>query len=231
MRPAWGPPGSCRSQLGPLLPSWTLLSGMLFDHAYPVALLHYCIKAETKFSNVFLWMKMCGDNPLSEPVIASLLWHICATRPQWVNGKIARCITTKIRCSANCVQKSVKKLHWFSLCNGWLISLDSTLQWRHNDRDGFSNHQPHHCLLSRLYRCRSKKTLKLRVTGLCTRNSPVTGKFHAQRASNTENVFMTSSRAVDSFIFHCVASLVDYDLNRWSAKKRKSYWCHDMKTF
>ena len=41
------------------------------------------------------------------------------------------------------------------------------LQWRHNGRDGVSNHQPHHCLLNRLFRRRSKKTLKLRVTGLC----------------------------------------------------------------
>ena len=27
MGPTWGPPGSCRSQLGPMLASWTLLSG------------------------------------------------------------------------------------------------------------------------------------------------------------------------------------------------------------
>ena len=35
---------------------------------------------------------------------------------------------------------------------------------------------------------RSKKTAKLRVTGLCAGNSPVTGEFPAQRASNAENV-------------------------------------------
>ena len=32
------------------------------------------------------------------------------------------------------------------------------------------------------------KTLKLRVTGLCEGNSPVTSEFPAQRASNAENV-------------------------------------------
>ena len=37
-------------------------------------------------------------------------------------------------------------------------------------------------------RRRSKKTSKLRVTGLCVGNSPVTGEFPAQRASNAENV-------------------------------------------
>ena len=35
---------------------------------------------------------------------------------------------------------------------------------------------------------RWKKTSKLRVTGLCERNSPVTGEFPAQRVSNAENV-------------------------------------------
>ena len=41
------------------------------------------------------------------------------------------------------------------------------LHWRHNDHDGVSNHQPHGCLLNRLFGRRSKKTSKFRVTGLC----------------------------------------------------------------
>ena len=63
-----------------------------------------------------------------------------------------------------------------------------TLLWLHNGHDGVSNHQPRHCLLNRLFRGRSKKTSKLRVTGLCAGNSPLTGEFPAQRASNAENV-------------------------------------------
>ena len=63
-----------------------------------------------------------------------------------------------------------------------------SLRWRHNEHDGVSNHQPHDCLLNRLCRRRSKKTSKLRVTGLCVGNSPVTGEFPAQMASNAENV-------------------------------------------
>ena len=46
------------------------------------------------------------------------------------------------------------------------------LWWRHNGHDSVSNHQPHHCLLNRLFGCRSKKTSKLCVTGLCAGNSP-----------------------------------------------------------
>ena len=36
------------------------------------------------------------------------------------------------------------------------------------------NHQPRDCVLNRLFRRRSKKTSKLRVTGLCAGNSPAT---------------------------------------------------------
>ena len=63
-----------------------------------------------------------------------------------------------------------------------------TLQWSYNGHNGVSNHQPHDCLLNRLFRRRSKKTLKLRVTGLCEGKSSVTGEFPAPRASNAENV-------------------------------------------
>ena len=63
-----------------------------------------------------------------------------------------------------------------------------TLRWRHNDHAGVSNHQPHGCLLNRLFRRKSKKTSKLRVTGLCAGNSPGTGEFPAPMASYAENV-------------------------------------------
>ena len=63
-----------------------------------------------------------------------------------------------------------------------------SLQWRHNGCDGVSNHQPHSpLLLNLLFRRRSKKTSELRVTGLCAGNSPGTGEFPAQMASNAEN--------------------------------------------
>ena len=62
------------------------------------------------------------------------------------------------------------------------------LLWHHNGHDGVSNHQPRDCLLNRLFIRRSKKTSKPRVTGLCAGNSPITGEFPAQMASNAENV-------------------------------------------
>ena len=63
-----------------------------------------------------------------------------------------------------------------------------TLRWRHNDHDGVSNHQPHGWILKRLFRRRSKKTSKLRVTGLCVGNSPGPLNSPQKRASYAENV-------------------------------------------
>ena len=50
--------------------------------------------------------------------------------------------------------------------------VSGALRWRHNERDGVSNHQPHDCLLNRLFRRRWKKTSKLHV-----HNGPVTRKM------------------------------------------------------
>ena len=85
--------------------------------------------------------------------------------------------------------------------NGWWIwlsfakrqtsyhySVREPLRWRQNGRDIVSNHQPHDCLPNRLFRRRSKKISRLRVTGLCVENSAGTGEFPAQMASNAENV-------------------------------------------
>ena len=68
-----------------------------------------------------------------------------------------------------------------SLCIS-MLSLQTTLWWCHNGHDRVSNHQPHYCLLNRLFRRRSKETSTLCVTGLWA------GEFPAQMASNVETV-------------------------------------------
>ena len=73
-----------------------------------------------------------------------------------------------------------------------ISSMDLPLRWRHNRRSRVSNHQPHECLHNRLFRRRSKKTPKLRITGRCVVNSPGTGEFPAQMASDAENVSIWS---------------------------------------
>ena len=69
-------------------------------------------------------------------------------------------------------------------CTHQETSYRRSLQWRHNGLDCVSSH---HCLHNRLFKRRSKKTSKLCVTGLCAGNSPVTGDFPVQMASNAEN--------------------------------------------
>ena len=39
---------------------------------------------------IMAWRRS-GDKPLSEPIMVSLLTHICITRPQWVNGVVQDC--------------------------------------------------------------------------------------------------------------------------------------------
>ena len=72
----------------------------------------------------------------------------------------------------------------------WMEAEDKqgTLQWRHNERRGISNHRRLDFVLNRFFRRSSKKISKLRVTGHCEENPPVTDGSPSQRVSNAENV-------------------------------------------
>ena len=62
-----------------------------------------------------------------------------------------------------------------------------SLHRRHNQCYGISKHWHFNCLLNHFFRCISKKTSKLHISGLCDWNSPLTGGFLSQRTSNSEN--------------------------------------------
>ena len=78
MRPTWGPPGDNRTQVGPMLAPWTLLSGMAFPmHAfyegnllirsqYCRALIYYLLAWANS------WTKSCWWSQIS--------WHSCYTK-------------------------------------------------------------------------------------------------------------------------------------------------------
>ena len=51
---------------------------------------------------IMAWRRS-GDKPLSEPMMVSLLTHICVTRPQWVNMEISYYLYKE----SNCGDKSV----------------------------------------------------------------------------------------------------------------------------
>ena len=107
-------------------------------------------------------------------------WHQVIT---WTNVDLSsrRCCGIQLMAISQEILKT-------SILDMSLKISNSTLQWRHNGHDSVSNHQPHDCFLNRLFRHRSKKTSKLRVTGLYTGNSPASGEFPTQMASNAENV-------------------------------------------
>ena len=110
-------------------------------------------------------------------------------------------------------------MHFVGSCHGmpchcivdssFVLVLSPSITGRHND--GVSNHRCLDCFLNLLFRCRSKKTSKLRVTGLCEGNPSVTGGFPSPKASNTEKVSI-SWRHHDPNISHfsCHFSLETY---------------------
>ena len=103
------------------------------------------------------------------------------------------------------------------------------LQWRQNGRDSVSNHQPHDCLLNRLFRRRSKKTSKLRVTGLCVGNSPGTDEFPAQRVSDAENVSIWwRHRALWSLSL--LTSVSNGIMHQWDISFASDSWCQIIKS-
>ena len=107
------------------------------------------------------------------------------------------------------------------------------LQWRHNDHDIVSNHQPHGCLFNRFFRHRSKKTSKFRVTGLCVGNSP--GPVNSpHKGPVTRRMFPFHDVIVVNvwlqlYKYTTVASLANHITN-WTQRpvKINVSWCHDM---
>ena len=91
------------------------------------------------------------------------------------------------------------------------------LRWRHNERDCVSNHQPHDCLNNRVL---SKKTSKLRITGLCERNSPVTGEF-PHKGPVTLKTF-----PYDDVLWHWVMAPVDHPQLKGSEQSQSGHGDH-----
>ena len=137
--------------------------------------------------------------------------NFCTYQDNWVVLVCAKfcCDQTDMRENIDKFNEQNLKFDQNVICRmgAWYTGLGgSALWWRHNGRNGISNHQPHNCLLNHLFRRRSKKTSKLRVTGLCAGNSPGTGEFPTQMASNAENVSI--------WWRHHGTSVIDDSLNR-----------------
>ena len=135
-------------------------------------------------SNTHAWVR--NSTPPQEHWKKELSWCQNKNKTSLVTSEVVILTTSRLlpqvpkkrRC------KTAGFVVLFSLSLKWA---KASLQWRHNGRDGISHHQLHDCLLNGLFRRISKKTSKLRVTGLCAGNSPVTGEFPAQKFSYAEN--------------------------------------------
>ena len=109
----------------------------------------------------FLWSRWWGKRSRHSRRMRKLRLYVSGKRPMalilWEKWIAVVC-------------KEVVSLPESSQC--WKI-ITVTSQWAR----WLSNHRRIDCLFNRLFRLRSKKTSKLRVTGLCEGNSPVSGEF------------------------------------------------------
>ena len=103
--------------------------------------------------------------------LKNLLWANKIYDEEYIDGLVQDC-SSSIANALEFLQYSIKPLISYITIAPSNIRCPKSLHWRHNDNDSVSNHQLHGCLLNRLFRRRSKKTSKLRVTGLCVGNSP-----------------------------------------------------------
>ena len=134
--------------------------------------------------------------------------------PRWLPSKmshadnVAKCELHVIRWNMHMV---LLCLFWCShIVNSWVhaiyIPISFRISWEASEwydypcssegiplgygQNHLSNHRVVDGLVNRLFRRRSKKTSKLRVTGLCERKFPVTREFFLPTASNAENVYI-----------------------------------------
>ena len=73
----------------------------------------------------------------------------------------------------NLGNSNCKVLDNITACSVWATTFPP-LQWRHNEHNGVLNHQPHHCLLNRLFR-QLKENIK------APRHWPLCGEFTGDR--------------------------------------------------
>ena len=82
-----------------------------------------------------------GDKPLSEPMLVSLLTHICVTRPQWVKSLRSNLsLEEGIRCCCICTTPVPKLLdtqhvHLYIFNRQYLLYWFEEIFWSHNQVD------------------------------------------------------------------------------------------------
>ena len=90
-------------------------------------------------------------------------------------------ITTNTNVPMRCLSRAI-------VLNQGLWFAKTSLHWRHNGLDGVSDHQPHDCLLTCLFRHISKKTSKLRDVIMWSEMWSISGRLlgHLRGASTPQ---------------------------------------------
>ena len=162
MGPTWGPPGSCRPHICPM--------NLAIRVVLPVQ--HGRGRYRMPPRPLVLTAISCASIGISAWVSNYIImneWdvitHPC---PDFKSGLVKQMLKLG-HGVANYVLRKYSECDYLCMPESHLNDVSNrgprALQCRHNEPDGVSNHQPHDYLLNRLFRCRSKKTSKLRVTG------------------------------------------------------------------
>ena len=103
MGPTWGPPGSCRPQMGPMLAPWTLLLGLVM------------MEAGHGFT-------FCITDPLCEE--STSYWWILPTKGQW-----CRTLMFFYVISPDKLLNNLSSCQWFKIA--WHCNVDSRCWWQY----------------------------------------------------------------------------------------------------
>ena len=149
-----------------------------------------------------------GDKPLSELMMVSLLTHICATRPQWVNSVIVACtnswpgwiITIKIKIKVKVQPAMAQPMAWHQSGDEPLSELMMA---------EFTDHLSHSASTSSrgIPWWRHQMEIFSALPAIFAGNSPVPGEFPAQRPV---------TRSFDVFF--------DLRLNKQLSKQSWGWW-------
>ena len=126
---------------------------------------------QSRFGQTTVTVGACVSNHGPQNTIRYAFFNVCQIGPRWTGGQWYLALINHKYISDKFIINNKNKL-LSSFQGHHKIHGAVAWRWCHNGPHVVSNHQPHDCLLNRLFRRRSKKTSKLRVTGLCAGNSP-----------------------------------------------------------
>ena len=113
-------------------------------------------------------MRFCEGWLKCDCFVCEKFYVVCDKQPLWISPEYVTSLMCFPITSISYHYQTQILVCWeiHSIQHKSIVKSQYALPWRHNDHDGVSNHQPHGCLFNRLFRRRSKKTSKFRVTGL-----------------------------------------------------------------